>query len=80
MVSHDETSVKGLPKKNLDRMSITQSTQEQKHLIASLTFIFDGPDKILLGLKKRGFGSGKFNGYGGFASTYDGFQLLPVPF
>ena len=39
-------------------------------LVATLTFIFDDKGNILLGMKKRGFGKNKINGFGGFVFSF----------
>ena len=33
--------------------------------LLSLVFVFDSGSRVLLGLKRRGFGAGKYNGFGG---------------
>ena len=40
---------------------------------ATVCFILDGspPEQILLGLKKRGLGEGKYNGFGGKVHTHE---------
>jgi 8-oxo-dGTP pyrophosphatase MutT (NUDIX family) len=38
--------------------------KQTKRKVLTLAFIRDG-DRLLLGMKKRGFGAGKWNGFGG---------------
>ncbi len=47
-----------------DIAKATASTDKPKRKILTLGFIRDGK-KLLLGMKKRGFGAGKWNGFGG---------------
>lgn len=35
-------------------------------LMATLAFLFDKENRVLLGRKKRGFGKDNLNGFGGF--------------
>ena len=37
---------------------------DRKYKLLTLVFLRDG-SKVLLGMKKRGFGAGKWNGFGG---------------
>ena len=43
----------------------------------TLMFIHDG-DRILLGLKKRGFGEGKWNGFGGKVTPNESVRLANI--
>ena len=45
-------------------MDATNTLKEVKKKVLTLVYIRDD-EKILLGLKKRGFGTGKWNGFGG---------------
>lgn len=38
---------------------------ESKPKMLSLVFVFDAQKRVLLGKKKRGFGAGNYNGFGG---------------
>lgn len=38
---------------------------EKKTKLFTLMFLANSEGKLLLGMKKRGFGSGKYNGFGG---------------
>ncbi len=51
----------------------TFKDQNKKTIIATLGFILEG-EKILLGMKKRGFGEGKWNGFGGKVEIGETFQ------
>jgi hypothetical protein len=44
---------------------ITDMGNEGKPIKTSTNLLFIKADKILLGYKKRGFGKGKYNGFGG---------------
>ena len=45
-------------------MDATNTLKEVKKKVLTLVYIRDD-ENILLGLKKRGFGTGKWNGFGG---------------
>ena len=45
-------------------MDATNTLKEIKKKVLTLVYIRD-EENILLGLKKRGFGTGKWNGFGG---------------
>ena len=45
-------------------MDATNTLKEIKKKVLTLVYIRDD-ENILLGLKKRGFGTGKWNGFGG---------------
>jgi 8-oxo-dGTP pyrophosphatase MutT (NUDIX family) len=44
---------------------------------ATLCYVFD-KDKILLGMKKKGFGQGKLNGYGGKVENGESFEAAAI--
>ncbi len=43
---------------------MAQPTEGKKKKLYTLVFLVDD-DRVLLGMKKRGFGAGKWNGFGG---------------
>ena len=45
-------------------MTTTRMDPSRKRKLLTLAFLRDGGN-VLLGLKKRGFGKGKWNGFGG---------------
>ncbi len=75
---------------------MAQPTEGKKRRLYTLVFLLDGDrdrDRVLLGMKKRGFGAGKWNGFGGkvdpgetiveaaarWLQTHFTFLLSPVP-
>jgi len=44
---------------------MSATTGEMKKKVLTLLLLRRGPDEVLLGRKKRGFGAGYFNGFGG---------------
>ncbi len=45
-------------------VAMAQPTEGKKKKLYTLVFLVDD-DRVLLGMKKRGFGAGKWNGFGG---------------
>ena len=56
--------VVGVPSANKDKPALSTSLTKKMKRILTLCIIYQDR-KILLGMKKRGFGVGKWNGFGG---------------
>ncbi|CAK4067724.1 unnamed protein product [Aphanomyces euteiches] len=51
--------------------TLARATRVKQYTLAFLTRNYEGEEQVLLGMKKRGFGQGKWNGFGGKVESTD---------